>query len=360
MRCIRMLLCALVLLCLAPQASARTSPPTLPPPQGAFPVGEVSFPLVDPARADPWHPAGGPRTLMTTLRYPAVDGRGEQAEYMHPEVARQSTANWLVDVPPEQVAATRTHGEQAAVPRTDRWPLVVLSPGFSLPRATVSSLAEHLAGSGYAVATVDHLHEAPIALPDGRVVPCARPVPCGLHDLQPVVESRVLDLGFVVDHLSALPFVDGERIGVAGHSIGGASALTLQRRDPRIDAAANLDGTLYRPESVAGLDRPALLLRNGEAWEGDQDPTWGQAWPGIHGWKRWLAVRGTDHSSFTDIWLIIDQLTGQGPPLDPARAIDVTRTFLAAFFDQHLKHEPRPVLDGPSAKFPEVVFVGTG
>ncbi|TDD10714.1 hypothetical protein E1181_01485 [Saccharopolyspora terrae] len=136
--------------------------------------------------------------------------------------------------------------------------------------------------------------------------------------------------------------------------------LPSPRRDPRIDAAANLDGTLYRPESVAGLDRPALLLRNGEAWEGGQDPTWGQAWPGIHGWKRWLAMRGTDHSSFTDIWLIIDQLTGQSPPLDPARAIDVTRTYLTAFFDQHLKHEPRPVLDAPSPRFPEVVFVGTG
>lgn len=58
--------------------------------------------------------------------------------------------------------------------------------------------------------------------------------------------------------------------------------------------------------------------------------------------------------------MIIDQLTGQSPPLDPARAIDVTRTYLTAFFDQHLKHEAREVLDAPSPRFPEVVFVGTG
>lgn len=86
----------------------------------------------------------------------------------------------------------------------------------------------------------------------------------------------------------------------------------------------------------------------------------GSGVPDLHGWKRWIAVRGTDHSSFTDIWLIIDQLTGQSTPLDPARAIDVTRTYLAALFDQHLKHGSRPVLDAPPPQFPEVVFLGTG
>jgi hypothetical protein len=31
---------------------------------------------------------------------------------------------------------------------------------------------------------------------------------------------------------------------------------------------------------------------------------------------------------------------------------------VAAFADQHLRHRRRPLLDGPSPRFPEVDFVG--
>ena len=45
---------------------------------------------------------------------------------------------------------------------------------------------------------------------------------------------------------------------MAGHSIGGASAVAAMQTDRRIDAGVDLDGSLFVPP--AGLDRPFLLL----------------------------------------------------------------------------------------------------
>ncbi len=39
-------------------------------------------------------------------------------------------------------------------------PLIVLSPGFTMPRSTLTALAEDLASHGYVVAGVDHTYES--------------------------------------------------------------------------------------------------------------------------------------------------------------------------------------------------------
>jgi hypothetical protein len=39
-----------------------------------------------------------------------------------------------------------------------------------------------------------------------------------------------------------------------------------------------------------------------------------------------------------------------------ARSLDITRAYVLAFFDQHLRGEPRSLLDGASARYPEVGF----
>ena len=52
-------------------------------------------------------------------------------------------------------------------------PLVVLSPGFTSPRSTLTALAEDLASHGYVVAGIDHTYEShATAFPDGRVTTC--------------------------------------------------------------------------------------------------------------------------------------------------------------------------------------------
>ena len=85
--------------------------------------------------------------------------------------------------------------------------------------------------------------------------------------------------------------------------------------------------------------------------------TWDRDWKLLTGWKRWLLVAGAVHASFTDLALLADQ-TGIdiGAGLPGARSLDITRAYVRAFFDQHLRGSPQAVLDQPSPRYPEVTF----
>ena len=82
--------------------------------------------------------------------------------------------------------------------------------------------------------------------------------------------------------------------------------------------------------------------------------TWERDRALLTGWKRWLVVAGAVHASFTDLALLAEQVgidSGAG-----ARSLDITRAYVRAFFDQHLRGEPQALLDQPSPRYPEVTF----
>lgn len=141
-----------------PTRGADASELALPLPVGPYPVGRRILHLVDRHRADPWMPTAGNRELMVSASYPARSAGGPPAAYMTVDEARLLLeARGLSGiVPAATVAGTRIHAHVSASPAPGRFPLVLLSPGFSMPRGTLTALADDLAGSGYVVASVDH------------------------------------------------------------------------------------------------------------------------------------------------------------------------------------------------------------
>jgi predicted dienelactone hydrolase len=342
-----------------PMSTAVATPSlSLPAPTGSAAVGRTTLTLTDRDRVDPWVPESGPRQLMVTLYYPAVRGTGSRAPYMDPDEATALVE--FGDLGPEftaeLLAGTRTWSRVQAGPLPGRRPLVLLSPGFTVPRHTLTALAEDLASRGYVVAAVDHAFESVAAKFPGGVLPCAACELPGEIGIAPIALNRAEDLSFVLDELRHHRLVDQRRVAVVGHSMGGDAAATTMRADRRVDAGVNLDGPLLPPDP---LDRPFLLFGGLDEHRpgGTFDPSWDAAWPAMSGWKRWVTVTGADHYSFTDVDLLVQQ-SGVDLPfeLDPARGIELTRTYVAAFVDQHLRGTPRPLLDGPSAAFPEITF----
>ncbi|MFD7324865.1 alpha/beta hydrolase family protein [Streptomyces sp. NPDC059875] len=218
------------------------SPGALPEPTGKHPVGSATVHLVDEDRADPWVPEER-RELMVSLWYPAVKPSHTCAPYMTAQESRTYLEAGDVPLPPEVLSTVGTHATVGAKPLKARagLPMVVLSPGFGMPRATLTGLGEELASRGYVVAGVGHNYEADgISFPDGRTTTC---VACEDRNYPKVGAVRAQDVSFVLDELTGKhpawkggALVDADRIAMVGHSAGGFSTIPVLLSDARVKA----------------------------------------------------------------------------------------------------------------------------
>jgi dienelactone hydrolase len=340
---------------------------------------------VDDERRDPWVPSAGARELMVSVFYPArrSTADGARAPYLATEEAELLLKGQKLDklYDARQLTSVRTNANSTARPAKGKHPLVVLSPGFTLHRATLTTLAETLASHGYVVALVDHAYESfGTEFPGERIRTC---VACEKVEEAPggdagekkmlakAARNRAADISFVIDELTGRPrpgdarrpdyaaLIDTRRIGAAGHSLGGNAAAVAAGTDHRIRAAANLDGTFFAPVPSAGTSRPILMLGTHQGHNPSaEDATWLQQWNDLHGWKRWLTVADSGHLTFTDLPILGGQLNMTDPraPLSGERSGQITTGYVTAFFDRHLRDRHRPLLDGPSKADPEVTF----
>jgi len=123
-----------------------------------------------------------------------------------------------------------------------RPPVVVLAHGMCSDRTNLSSLARRLAGSGFAVLTLDlrghgenrNRFRGGLGRPD----------------------SLAPDFAAAVDFLRTSPLVDGSRIALMGHSMGAGAALDFATRDSGLDAVVLISGGW----SMLGPQRPPNVL----------------------------------------------------------------------------------------------------
>ncbi|MFF0573631.1 alpha/beta hydrolase family protein [Streptosporangium saharense] len=349
---------------------------TLPAPTGPRPLGTVSLHLIDRTRVDPWKASRPARELMIQIWYPA------RATHGHPPVPWMSPGGVAVfereqRIPPGVLTLPTTHAHLAAPvdPGRRGRPVVLYSPGLRSDRSLGTVLIEELVSHGYLVVAIDHTYDADqVEFPGGRVETFA--ITGAIDDalIAKALAVRTADTRFVLDRLTALNAGRGalagafdlSRIGMFGHSLGGATAAAAIRADRRLRAGINLDGSLLAP-LTAGTDRPFLLFGS-DPGSGAEDPSWDQFWSGQRGWKRELALTGSTHTSFTDLETLLpqaapalgltpDQVTQAIGPLTPHRAIQAQRAYIRAFFDLHLHHRDTPLLHGPSSRYPEVRFL---
>ncbi|MFF0866303.1 alpha/beta hydrolase family protein [Nonomuraea sp. NPDC003560] len=350
-----------------PAAAAAPGTPYLPKPTGPHRVGTTSLHLTDAARPDPWVPAVRTRELMVSLWYPTAAQAGRRAPYVTPKeselLLKGSGIKELETIPPDGLSRTRTNALEDAEPSGRRrgLPLVVLSPGFTWPRSSLTGLAEDLASRGFVVAGIDHTYENfATTFPDGRIATCAACANVDDDDFgQRVIRSRAIDTRFVLDRLTGSrpawkggALIDPARIAMAGQSIGGAAVPETMLRDARVRAGINMDGSLFLPIPDGGLARPFMLMG-----APSNDGTWRRDWERLTGWRRWLVVKGALHPSFTDYDMLLQQLgVDLGSGLKETRSLDLTRRYVAAFVDLHLRGRPQPLLNKPSKRHPEVLF----
>jgi predicted dienelactone hydrolase len=394
---------AVVMLAAVPASAAVAAPPPalrpvhaeLPAPTGPYPVGSTELHLVDDTRLSPWVPATV-RELMVTIRYPARHDGGPRASFMAPGVARiavQEIAGELGVDPARLDFGFATNAHPGAAAAGGRRPVVLYSPGGGTSRSLGTAQMEQLASEGYVVVAFDHTYEAiAVEFPDGRVARQALP-PSSPEVLRQMMATRVQDTGFVLNQLEVLATggnpdagrrelprglrgsLDLSRVGMFGHSAGGFTAGETMVSDRRIDAGADLDGSMMYSRSAGefgrvadeGLDRPFLLMSAGDHTAAS-DPSWQRFLTNHRGWVRQLHLPAGEHFSYTDHQALLPQLVSRldlDPAVpepyigrvDPARSVAAQRAYLTAYFDLHLRHRPQRLLDHPSPEHPDVQFL---
>lgn len=143
----------------------------------------------------------------------------------------------------------------------------------------------------------------------------------------------------------------GRRVGVWGHSLGGAAAWAAAAKDADILAAANLDGDLMDRFRELRPTQALLLLSNGSSLPSTASVL------ERHGWERSEARRSADwravaasarfrlrvrishagHMSFSDLALQSPRDEKRFGTADPRQVHAKSIALLRAFFDEHLR-----------------------
>ncbi|MEM9176012.1 MAG: alpha/beta fold hydrolase [Myxococcota bacterium] len=186
--------------------------------RGPHPVGVLQTAIASPS--DPLDPN---RVLPTEIWYPAKAGATERDDGAHPLGLRHRATTHLTPL---------DEG-----PR----PLVVFSHGNSGLRQQSTFLTTHLASHGFVVAAPDHVGNTfsemmALETDEARRDVHRRARTQRPHDLACVIESLV-DGGIEADRR---PPIDARRIGVAGHSYGGWTALKMPAREGRVSSVCCL------------------------------------------------------------------------------------------------------------------------
>jgi len=139
------------------------------------------------------------------------------------------------------------------------------------------------------------------------------------------------------------------RVAVAGHSLGGLTALLGIKIEPRFRAAITLDGV--NPGQLFGTtDKPVLMLLAGrDSWDRDTC----QLWSTLRGPRFAVNLKNADHLTPSDaVWLARGAIaTGT---LGMQNTIEAMREYIAAFLDSNLNGNPvDKLLQGASSDYPD-------
>lgn len=230
---------------------------------GPHPVGHVRI-VIDDATGmrelpvEIWYPADASASAAAEAGVPLEDF--EPAGPEHDVLARLAAAAPADCTRQQTRSAADAMPAQAAAP----FPLVVFSHCHECVRFSSFSVAEHLAGHGFAVAAVDHTGNT---VYDGQAG-------TGVAISGELLAVRAADVGRVLDVLldpgaPELPAelagrFDATRVGAMGHSFGAVTTGRVLQDDDRVRAgvviAAPIESPLLPGVAVSEIDEPMLMM----------------------------------------------------------------------------------------------------
>ena len=367
---------------------------TLPTPTGTFAVGRALYDWADDETLDTLAPAPGTkRELLVWIWYPSAAG---QSAAMHDYVPAQMRAaaapgGGLLRLLTRDLSKVHAHSIRDAdvSPQPRSYPVVIMRAGASAEVWNYSTLAEDLASHGYVVVGFDAPYRTySVVFPDGRVMrrtPENNPELCEDQEqaqqarcVNKVLTAWTADIAFVLDQLERLNVsdptgkftgrLDMTRVGVFGHSFGGAQAAQFCSLDSRCKAGIDVDGSLHGSVIQAGIHKPFMFLLSGQG-DFSSDAEIRQIQADIQSvydrlpadGRLRISIRGANHFLFSDdgallkSHIVLRTLRALGVVgIDGRRQLAVTVYCVHSFFDAYLKGTSVSRLNISSPLYPEI------
>jgi predicted dienelactone hydrolase len=242
--------------------------PSLPEPSGSHHVGSLIFRWTDNTRpetltADP----SDHRQLVAQAWYPTEATKGRAVPYFEAQDKLPASVGGLPSFVFASFGSVATHATLGSTVSSAqaKWPVLVFSPGLSIPRELYTALCADLASRGYVVIALSTPYESsPTVFAGGRVVgQTTHPDvmgPAPHRALERLIDVRAADSSFVLDQLSELARIDPRSPldrralprrgnGRAGHELRPA---VQGRRQPRRQALRS--GTRRSPQTAVAVD----------------------------------------------------------------------------------------------------------
>ena len=373
---------------------------TLPVPTGPFAVGRAIYDWTDDAKFDTLAPVPGiRRELLVWIWYPSATApqAARTDDYLSGplrteiERVRGSLDNRFLT---RDLSRVHAHSVRDSVvsPAQPAYPVAIMRAGASALVVEYSTLAEDLASHGYVVVGFDAPYRtSAVVFPDGRTMsrtPRNNPELCEEQPMaqqagcvNELLEAWTGDIAFALDRLEQLNGgldsggpsgkftgrLDMTRVGVFGHSFGGATAAQFCHEDSRCKAGIDVDGQPFGSVIQAGLRQPFLFLLSDHG--NSSDPETRQIQANIQSiydslppdGRLRIAIRGANHFFFSDDGallknhFVLDVLRMVGiVGIEGRRQLAVTAYCVRSFFDRYLKRDSRAPLGIPSPHYPEI------
>jgi len=339
-------------------------------------VGRAIYDWVDDKGLDVLAPAPGTkRELLVWVWYPAVAGQsGAVVDDYLPASLRAPAgggAPLIFRLLTRDLSKVHAHSLRNAdvSPQQPSYPVVIMRAGASAPVMNYSTLAEDLASHGYVVVGFDAPYRTiEVVFPDGRVIarrPENNPELFSGEELEHLASKLLAawtgDIAFVLDRLERLNASDATgkftgrldltRVGVFGHSFGGATAAQFCSQDSRCKAGIDVDGSLHGSVIQAGIHKPFMFLLSGNG-DFSSDAEVRQIGADIQAvYERLppdsrlrITIRGANHFTFSDDGALLKSHIVMGVlrvfgmlGIDGPRQLAVTAYCVHSFFDTYLK-----------------------
>lgn len=358
----------------------------LPQPTGHYKIGTISLPFID--RERPGIYSNGQRSeyreFMVQIWYPANNKANGQTSVYYDSITAQFISNFFPAFRYEYGLALKTHaivGAQIADGH-ERFPVLLFSPGQASVYGSYQSILEDLVSHGYIIIGVNHPNISAVTVfPDGHYYTYTP----SKFDIQSpttpeefkeyynyesgLMKEAVQDLQCIIKQLpsldrnNSLPFAGRMKfwqLGCFGHSMGGAVSVQTCIETREVDAAINMDGSLWGDGYKHRIYKPIMLMT--PDYSNSQQPdSYKILWGNLLHDSYFIKVQNTGHQNFSDAPLLklINPDLGPGSipdlgAIDPIRGLQIIRNCVRMFFDYNLKDAKSKKIEWLEKVYPEI------